>query len=162
MKPYNQFQAASVIYAYSPATDNWEKISSMARNKVFVRNGHRGKKVIIAAGEHNNVISARADVYDLVTNKWIQCNSLPKNIDEMPYASIDSSIYIIGGRNDGTPPNIPTYSDVYEGILISSGNFKPDYIKLCPIHQQRWGNHFNFAVPNFHLLTTIHLPIQLH
>jgi Putative Ig domain/Secretion system C-terminal sorting domain/Kelch motif len=138
-----------MVLAYTPATDTWEQVTTLPASRYLHAILTYDNKTVLASGYVNGSPSGRVDIYDYTKNNWVQANSLPARTVEMPVAEYKNSIYVIGGRHDGNINNLPMYADVYEGVLITEGNFTPEvYISLLDSSAVA-GTRFNYVIPTF-------------
>ncbi len=92
------------VYAYVPATDQWEKVTSIPEDR---RRGAAGvmahqDKIYVLCGiqdGHYDGHVAWFDEFDPATNEWKKLPDAPRSRDHFQAAMIRTKLYAAGGRN---------------------------------------------------------------
>ncbi len=137
------------VECYNAKTNKWESkkdlpVATFLPGAVVVN-----KKVFMLGGQNANGGGLSAVyVYDTASDTWTKTTSLPKINVLGGFAAVDSKIYVIGGT-ESVAYNAPIYSDVYEGTVISEGNFIPEVYQPIPDTSIVVGKRLTYKIPAF-------------
>tara|TARA_B100001179_G_C18602890_1_gene411634 strand:- start:1933 stop:5316 length:3384 start_codon:yes stop_codon:yes gene_type:complete len=89
------------VHAYNPATDEWTRMTDLARPRSHFKAGttwHNGK-IIITGGVENAKVIGDITQYDPSTNHWDEICRLPGNgLEEAAVQAFDNRLIVAGGR----------------------------------------------------------------
>jgi N-acetylneuraminic acid mutarotase len=143
------WQLIKTVECYNTNTDKWETKKEMPVATLVPGAVAVNKKVIVLGGQNESGAGlSSVYVYDPATNTWSKTTSLPKINVLAGLVAVDNKIYVIGGT-ESVAYDAPLYSDVYEGTVISEGNFIPEVYIPIPDIDTYTGDNFSFYIPPF-------------
>jgi N-acetylneuraminic acid mutarotase len=143
------WQLIKTVECYNTNTDKWETkkglpVATLVPGAVAVN-----KKVFVLGGQNESGAGlSSVYVYDQATDTWTKTTSLPKINVLAGLVAVDNKIYVIGGT-ESVAYDAPLYSDVYEGTVISEGNFIPAVYRPIPDTSIIVGENYTYKIPDF-------------
>jgi N-acetylneuraminic acid mutarotase len=124
--------SSDTVFVYDPATDSFSEGAPMmsGRERGAAGTAVYDGKIYIAGGQHdapdgvyNPTSKPWFDVYNPVTEAWVQLPDMPRARDHFHAAVVDGKFYAIGGRQT-RDVNIVTAVDVYDLSQGSGGTWQ--------------------------------------
>ncbi len=143
------WQLINTVECYNTNTDKWETKKSLPAATLIPGAVAVDKKVIVLGGQNESGAGlSSVYVYDPAIDTWTKSTSLPKINVLAGLVAVDKKIYVIGGT-ESVAYDAPPYSDVYEGTVISEGNFIPEVYRPIPDTSIIVGEKYTLKIPDF-------------
>lgn len=137
---------------YNANTNKWETKKDLPAATFLPGAVVVNKKVVVLGGQNASGVGVSSVyIYDPATDTWTQTTSLPKINVLGGIVAVSNKIYVIGGT-ESVSYNAPIYSDVYEGLVISEGNFIPEVYRTIPDVSIIAGEKYMYKIPDFTFL----------
>jgi hypothetical protein len=142
----NIWAPTSTVYAYDIASDSWEQCQDLPTNRYWMGTIIIDGKIVCLGGSiRDNVPLDETIVYNPDLDIWSSLAAFPKPVIYMNMAMYEGKIHAAGGMG----VNNVQYSDVYEGTMISEGNFIPEVYRPIPDTSIIVGKKYTYKIPDF-------------
>lgn len=120
--PAQFYNAVATLEVYDPATDTWERLTSMSIPRIGPAVASLNGKIYVFGGFNRDTWSANdsVEVYDIATNIWTTGASIPTPRSWMKAVVLDNKIYVIGGVGYGYMQDVEVYDPTIDTWEIKS------------------------------------------